>query len=79
MTSNGEMVLSSLLDLKFPPGVRTEVDRLDLVINSSRGSKLFSELPDPVPVRVTSAGREDGEGDPATECLMLLVGGTVSI
>lgn len=74
MTSGGEM----LLGLKCPPGAKTEVGRLNLVINSSRGSKLFSELDaDP-----TIAAREvlvGEEGAPETECLMLLVGGTVSI
>ena len=86
MTSDGEVVLPNLLDLDCPPEARTEVDRLNLVINSSKGSKLFSELEADLsisaPVRITSAGREvlvDGEGDPETECLMLLVGGTVSI
>ena len=86
MTSDGDVVLPNLLSLKCPPGDRTDVDRLNRVINSSRCSKLFSELDeDPAvssPVRITSAGKEvlvEGEGDPETECLMLLVGGTVSI
>jgi hypothetical protein len=82
VTSDGEM----LLRLKRPPGARTEVGRLNLAVGSSRRSKLISELdPDPTiasPVRISCAGKEelvDGEGTPETECLMLLVGGTVSI
>ena len=85
MTSDGEVVL---LGLKRPPGAKTELGRLKIVIKSSRCccSILFSELVvDPTivaPVRIASPGREalvDGDGAPETECLMLLVGGTVSI